>query len=92
MGELPTFVDIGHSFGAPAIVEDNLILQAKFLFELDSVFKNMNTVRKGSSVFFSGEFPQPGDKRKGWLIQKGTFKKFEKNRHILTKKPRSHQI
>ncbi|CAM6023434.1 unnamed protein product [Sphagnum balticum] len=26
-GGLPTFVDIGHSFGAPAIVEDNLILQ-----------------------------------------------------------------
>ncbi|KAG0557025.1 hypothetical protein KC19_11G096500 [Ceratodon purpureus] len=26
-GGLPTFVDIGHSFGAPAIVEDNLINQ-----------------------------------------------------------------
>ncbi|KAL2611789.1 hypothetical protein R1flu_023481 [Riccia fluitans] len=26
-GGLPTFIDIGHSFGAPAIVEDNLILQ-----------------------------------------------------------------
>jgi len=26
-GGLPTFVDIGHSFGAPAIVEDNLISQ-----------------------------------------------------------------
>ncbi|KAJ7568154.1 hypothetical protein O6H91_01G020900 [Diphasiastrum complanatum] len=28
-GGLPTFIDIGHSFGAPAIVEDNLILQLK---------------------------------------------------------------
>jgi hypothetical protein len=44
-------MEIGHSFGAPAIVEDNLILQVKFLFELDSVFKNMSTVRKGSSAF-----------------------------------------
>ncbi|KAL3691933.1 hypothetical protein R1sor_005584 [Riccia sorocarpa] len=26
-GGLPTFIDIGHSFGAPAIVEDNLLLQ-----------------------------------------------------------------
>ncbi|XP_024514960.1 GPI ethanolamine phosphate transferase 3 isoform X1 [Selaginella moellendorffii] len=26
-GGLPTFIDVGHSFGAPAIVEDNLILQ-----------------------------------------------------------------
>ncbi|CAM6100656.1 unnamed protein product [Calypogeia fissa] len=26
-GGLPTFIDIGHSFGAPAIAEDNLILQ-----------------------------------------------------------------
>jgi hypothetical protein len=50
-GGLPTFVDIGHSFGAPAIVEDNLILQVKFLFELDSVFKDMSTVRKGRHIF-----------------------------------------
>jgi hypothetical protein len=26
-GGLPTFIDIGNSFGAPAIVEDNLIMQ-----------------------------------------------------------------
>jgi hypothetical protein len=65
MGELPTFVDIGHSFGAPAIVEDNLILQAKFLFELDSVFKNMNTVRKGSSVFFFWRISATWRQKKG---------------------------
>lgn len=29
-GGLPTFVDIGDSFGAPAIVEDNLIYQVEF--------------------------------------------------------------
>ncbi|KAK3218626.1 hypothetical protein Dsin_012596 [Dipteronia sinensis] len=31
-GGLPTFVDVGNSFGAPAIVEDNLIHQVCFLF------------------------------------------------------------
>lgn len=30
-GGLPTFVDVGHSFGAPEIVEDNLIHQVDYL-------------------------------------------------------------
>ncbi len=64
-GELPIFVDIGHSFGAPAVVEDNLILQVKFLFELDSVFKNMSTVRKGSSVVFFGRIFATWRQKKG---------------------------
>lgn len=29
-GGLPTFVDVGNSFGAPAIVEDNFINQVVF--------------------------------------------------------------
>lgn len=29
-GGLPTFIDVGNSFGAPAIVEDNLIHQVFF--------------------------------------------------------------
>jgi len=31
-GGLPTFVDVGNSFGAPAIVEDNFINQVGLLF------------------------------------------------------------
>jgi len=30
-GGLPTFVDVGNSFGAPAIVEDNFINQVGIL-------------------------------------------------------------
>lgn len=29
-GGLPTFIDVGNSFGAPAIVEDNLLYQVLF--------------------------------------------------------------
>lgn len=32
-GGLPTFIDVGHSFGAPAIVEDNFLHQV-FIFNL----------------------------------------------------------
>jgi hypothetical protein len=32
-------------------VWDNLLLWVKFLFELDSVFKDMSTVRKGRHIF-----------------------------------------
>jgi phosphatidylinositol glycan class O len=33
-GGLPTFVDVGNSFGAPAIVEDNFINQVVFFFSI----------------------------------------------------------
>jgi hypothetical protein len=32
-GGLPTFVDVGNSFGAPAIVEDNFINQVILSFQ-----------------------------------------------------------
>ncbi len=32
-------------------VWDNLLLWVKFLFELDSVFKDMSTMRKGRHIF-----------------------------------------
>lgn len=37
-GGLPTFVDVGNSFGAPAIAEDNLIYQVrKIMFSCKSL-------------------------------------------------------
>jgi hypothetical protein len=38
-GGLPTFVDVGNSFGAPAIVEDNFINQVGFLSNFHSPLK-----------------------------------------------------
>lgn len=37
-GGLPTFVDIGHSFGAPAIVEDNLISQVVSALSIPTIY------------------------------------------------------
>lgn len=51
-GGLPTFIDIGHSFGAPAIVEDNLILQVRvrnLLYSLPSPCGHFNLSLQASS-------------------------------------------
>jgi hypothetical protein len=46
-----------------------------------------------SSVFYFGEFSQPGDKKKRLAnITKGFLRFKKRTRHILTKKLRSRQI